>query len=114
MKKYFLELWNGQKSLLHTFFVWNVIGWGCMNYLGRYISRQYMTTENVSSISWLLFILGFSYFFFSSKCLGSCGAIFNKTASGIGKIWYPLIIVYITINAFAYISYFFALDTNGS
>ncbi len=109
MKQYFSDLWNGNKSLLHTFLIWNVIGWGFMNYLSRYLTRQYMTVDNVGSISWLLFVLGFSYFFFSSKCLGSCGAKFNKTAAGIGKIWYPLIIGYISINAFAYISYFFAL-----
>ena len=99
MKQYFTDLWNGNKSLLHTFLIWNVIGWGFINYLSRYFG----------TLNWFFFVLGFSYFFFSSKCLGSCGAKFNNTAAGIGKIWYPLIIAYITINAFVFIFYFFAL-----
>ena len=33
MQKYFVDLWNGDKSLLQTFWIWNVLAWGVINSL---------------------------------------------------------------------------------
>ena len=98
MQKYFVDLWNGDKSLLQTFWIWNVLAWGVINSLSRYASNEYVTAENFKILSWAIVLPQLIYFIFAAKCLWACGKKNHQNAFGWGKIWFPLIIIYIVIN----------------
>ena len=98
MQKYFVDLWNGDKSLLQTFWIWNVLAWGVINSLSRYASNEYVTAENFKILSWAIVLPQLIYFIFAAKCLWACGKKNHQNAFGWGKIWFPLIIIYIVFN----------------
>ena len=98
MQKHFVDLWNGDKSLLQTFWIWNVLVWAVINYLSGYISNEYVTAENFKILSWPIVLPQLIYFIFAAKCLWACGKKNHQNAFGWGKIWYPLIIFYIVVN----------------
>ena len=98
MQKYFVDLWNGDKSLLQTFWIWNVLAWGVINSLSGYASNEYVTAENFKILSWAIVLPQIIYFIFSAKCLWACGKKNHQNAFGWGKIWFPLIIIYIVFN----------------
>ena len=98
MQKYFVDLWNGDKSLLQTFWIWNVLAYGVINSLSGYVSNQYVTAENFKILSWAIVLPQIIYFIFAAKCLWACGKKNHQNAFGWGKIWFPLIIIYIVFN----------------
>ena len=98
MQKYFVDLWNGDKSLLQTFWIWNVLAWGVINSLSRYASNEYVTAENFKILYWAIVLPQLLYFIFAAKCLWACGLKNHQNAFGWGKIWFPLIIIYIVFN----------------
>ena len=98
MQKYFVDLWNGDKSLLQTFWIWNVLAWGVINSLSGYASNEYVTAENFKILSWAIVLPQIIYFIFAAKCLWACGKKNHQNAFGWGKIWFPLIIIYIVFN----------------
>ena len=98
MQKYFVDLWNGDKSLLQTFWIWNVLAYGVINSLSGYVSNQYVTAENFKILSWAIVLPQIIYFIFAAKCLWACGKNNHQNAFGWGKIWFPLIIIYIVFN----------------
>ena len=97
MQKYFIDLWNGNKSLLQTFWIWNALSWAVINNLSGYIFDAYATPENFKILAWALMLTQIIYFVFAAKCLWACGVKINQNAFGWAKIWYPLIILYIGI-----------------
>ena len=106
MQKYFVDLWNGDKSLLQTFWIWNVLAYGVINSLSGYAtmklsgyaSNEYVTAENLKILSWAIVLPQIIYFIFAAKCLWACGKKNHQNAFGWGKIWFPLIIIYIVFN----------------
>ena len=62
MQKYFVDLWNGDKSLLQTFWIWNVLAWGVINSLSGYASNEYVTAENFKILSWAIVLPQLIYF----------------------------------------------------
>ena len=86
MQKYFVDLWNGDKSLLQTFWIWNVLAWGVINSLSGYASNEYVTAENFKILSWAIVLPQIIYFIFAAKCLWACGKKNHQNAFGWGKI----------------------------
>ena len=70
MQKYFVDLWNGDKSLLQTFWIWNALSWAVINNLSRYIFDAYATPENFKILAWALMLTQIIYFILQLSVYG--------------------------------------------
>ena len=88
----------GTNHSFKDFWIWNALAYGVINSLSGYVSNQYVTAENFKILSWTIVLPQIIYFIFASKCLWACGKKNHQNAFGWGKIWFPLIIIYIVFN----------------